>query len=155
MMFQRYSREKYKSRGPISSLFGAFKCHQGFTLLEVMISMSIVAVTASSLSVAMSGVLTSSARLEEKTMAHVLAMNKMAELLAQPDWPSLGKRDEFVEMSRREWVVTAEVKNSALPKLRQIEVRVGLRADGLNEDPAMIHRLRSLVSQHFLEGGTN
>lgn len=144
-----------KRSRPSSELAARGRRQRGFTLLEVMISMSIVAVTASSLSIAMSGVLTNSARMEEKTMAHVLAMNKMSELLSQPDWPPLGKRDEFVEMARREWVVTAEVKNSALPKLRQIEVRVGLRADGLNEDVATIHRLRSLVSQHYLDTSSN
>lgn len=123
---------------------------RGFTLLEVMISMAIVAVTASSLSLALSGMTTSMSRLEEKTMAHILAMNKMSELLAQADWPALGKRDEYVELSHREWVVTSEVKASMLPKVRQIEVRVGLRVEGINQDSRTIHTLRTLVSQHYL-----
>lgn len=128
---------------------------RGFTLLEVMIAISIVAVTASSLNFAMSGMLTSMSRMEQKTMAHILAMNKMAEVLAQPDWPPIGKRDEFVELSRREWEVSTEVKNSALPKLRQIEVRVGLRAEGLNEKVATLQTLRSLVSQHYIPEQNN
>lgn len=123
---------------------------QGFTLLEIMISMTIVVLTASSLSLALTGMVTSMSRLEEKTMAHILAMNKMSELLTQADWPALGKRDEFVELSRREWVVTSEVKASLLPKVRQIEVRVALRVEGINQDSPTIHTLRTLVSQHYL-----
>lgn len=144
----RGSRQGYGRRGHRRSRQNT----RGFTLLEVMISMAIVAVTASSLSLALSGMVTSMARLEEKTMAHILGMNKMSELMAQTDWPPLGKRDEFVDMSRREWVVTSEVKASLLPKVRQIEVRIALRAEGISEDAVTIHTLRTLVSQHYPTG---
>ncbi|MEJ2668876.1 MAG: type II secretion system minor pseudopilin GspI [Gammaproteobacteria bacterium] len=122
----------------------------GFTLLEVMIAMTIVALVATKLTFALSGQINSMQRLEEKTMAHILAMNKMAEMMAEPEWPPLGKRDENVDAAHREWIVRSEVKNSALPKLRQIEVTVGLRPEGLTEDMYRVHSVRSLISQHYL-----
>jgi len=122
---------------------------QGFTLLEVMIAMTIVALIATKLTFAISGQIQTMQRLEEKTMANILAMNQMSLLLSQKQWPALGNRDETVEMARREWIVQTEVKQSMLPKVRQIEVKVGLRPEGLGEKPSTVHKVRSLVSQHF------
>ena len=87
-----------------------------------LFAMAIVALIATKLTLAISGQVQTMQRLEEKTMANILAMNQANVLLAAPNWPALGTKDQIVEMARREWVVRSEVKDSALPNIRQIEI---------------------------------
>ncbi len=66
------------------------------------------------------------AYLKEKTFAHWVAMNRMAELEAARQYPALGRKSGSEEMADREWYWSSEVKKTPDPDIRRVEVAVRL-----------------------------
>lgn len=107
---------------------------KGFTLIEVLVALAVFAVASIGLYSVTEQNLLNAARLEEKTMAHWVAMNKMVEIQALPGWPRLGTQDRKVEMAEREWEVKTVISKTSLKTLRKIEIKVGLKAAGIGSD---------------------
>lgn len=62
--------------------------------------------------------------LRDKTFAHWVAMNHMAELEASNTYPSLGRKSGEEEIGGKEWHWTAEVKNTPDKDIRRVEIEV-------------------------------
>ncbi len=124
---------------------------KGFTLLEVLIAMAIFAVMAATMTTVTQRNAQYAQRIEEKSIAHWVGMNKMTALEAGPNWPALGKVDEQVEMGRREWTVSTQVTASSVPQFRLIEVKVSLKGEGFNGASRTLSRLKSLMTNRQLE----
>lgn len=117
----------------------------GFTLLEVLIAMSIIALVVAQLSSAIGQNHFTLTRLEEKTLAHIVAMNKMTEIQIQPGWPALGKVDTIVDMARRSWEVSTQVQPTEDPQLRLVEIQVGIvQENKMGSQTQYIARLRGV-----------
>ncbi len=121
---------------------------RGFTLLEVLIAMFIIALVVAQLSAAMEQNHFALGRLEEKTLAHFVGMNKVSELQTAFNWPPLGTRDEVKQMARRDWQITTVVTKAPDPKYRMIEVKVGLKPEGISEELRTLSVLKALMSNH-------
>lgn len=110
----------------------------GFTLVEVLVALAIVAVAlaAAGRSVALS---TDSA-LEHKlrVLSGVVAENRMAELAARRAWPGIGLSEGVERQGGVDFHWRAEVLATPHPRLRRVEIRVTAP-----DDPA--HELRHLV----------
>lgn len=130
---------------------GAAAQVKGFTLLEILIAMAIFAVMAVSVTTATQRSILYAGRLEEKSVAHWVAMNKMAVLQSQVNWPSLGKKDEQVEMGNREWTVTTEVQASQVPDFRLVAVSVGQKEAGLGGEVRVSSRLTALLADKTMD----
>jgi general secretion pathway protein I len=108
----------------------------GFTLIEVLVALTIIAIALGSL-VKASGNHTSSASfLKQKTLAHYVAMNEISLLHAQHEWPNLGKIHKSTEMANFEWFWTRETLKVIDPFTqkpstitRQVQLTVYLDAD--------------------------
>jgi len=111
---------------------------RGFTLLEVLVALAIVAVAlaAASRSVALST--DSAADHKLRVLAGFVAENRMAELAARRAWPGLGVTDGTERQAGIDFRWHAEVLATPHPRLRRIEI--GVTDPG---DPA--HELRHLV----------
>jgi len=111
---------------------------RGFTLVEVLVALAIVAIAlaAASRSVALS---TDSA-LDQKlrVLAGFVAENRIGELTARRAWPGLGVSEGSERQAGIEFRWRAEVLNTPHPRLRRIEIQV---MDP--NDPS--HELRRLV----------
>jgi general secretion pathway protein I len=103
----------------------------GFTLLEVLIALAIVAI---GLSAAMraSGVGTEGAR---EYRAHMLALwlaeNAAAERVARKDWPAFGVTSRVEDYAGQSFVLREDVRATLNPYFRRLEVDVSLA-----EEPA-------------------
>lgn len=82
----------------------------GFTLLEVMVALAIIAIGLAAMLTSTSSHVSNAAGLQERTMAHWVAMNKMAEVQISKDWPALRKTTGKQLMAEHEWHWTMEVK---------------------------------------------
>ncbi len=103
---------------------------RAFTLLEVMIALAVLAVSAAGLITAVSQNVRQSGALEERTVALWVAQNRLTELQVLREWPPVGRNEDRVRMSGREWEVIVETKTTAYPDLRLVEVGVAIpRAD--------------------------
>lgn len=105
----------------------------GFTLLEVMIALAIISLVVAQLSSAIGQSHFALSRLEEKTLAHWVAMNKMTEIQITPTLPRVGSVEERVEMANRRWRIETKTTQTETKNLFLVEVRVGLQSEGGNE----------------------
>ena len=95
----------------------------GFTLLEVLIALAIVAMSAG----ALLGTITSSASnviyLKDKTLAEWVAMNRLTEIRIAQQIPSPGKRTGSAEMGGQRWQWEEEVAELPIKGMLRIDVR--------------------------------
>ena len=122
----------------------ASRGHAGFTLIEVMIALAIVALGMTAVQTQLNRYVVTAAVTEEKTLASWIAANKLAELSVQPEWPELRSSTEDVEFAQREWRLEIDVSETEVENLRRVDVTVFLvgatereiyAASGLLEPP--------------------
>lgn len=125
----------------------------GFTLIEILVALSVIAIALGALVKAGSNHTQSVAYLKQKTLAHYVAMNEIALLQAKQKWPDLGKKHKSSEMAEQEWFWTQEVlkvidpfteKTSTLTR----QVRVTVYTDDEREH-SLITLFAYLTSQNI------
>lgn len=85
------------------------KPHRGFTLIEVMVALAIIAIALSSLIKASGSHTSTAGYLKSKTLAHYVALNEIADLQTRRAWPDIGTSDGSAEMAEFEWFWLREV----------------------------------------------
>ena len=102
---------------------------EGFTLLEVLVALTIVALALGAL-ISTSGSQASSAGyLKQKTVAHWVAMNEITRLQVEKAWPGKGDTKGSTAMAGAEWYWTLTVNETEDDNSRQVEYRVYLDED--------------------------
>ncbi len=120
---------------------------RGFTLLEILIALAILAITSIALlSQSQHSVATRSA-LQEKTLGLWIAENSMDTLRAEQRWPATGADSEEVEVSEREWQVTTEVIETARPDMRRVTVAINTRSQSGEFDKPVVE-LTSFIGRY-------
>ena len=104
---------------------------RGFTLIEVMISLSIFAVMASAISRTASQNADTVLYLEEKTLASFVAENRLNKLKLS-GYPAATQTKDDEDMAGREWHIVTKVEDTPLPNFRRIEVKVAKMSDKEN-----------------------
>jgi general secretion pathway protein I len=102
------------------------KPYRGFTLIEVMVALAVLAI-------GMTAVLHSTSQaghagifLKQKTIAHWVASNQAAELSINKEWPRPGVTTGTETMANQTWHWETEVRNTGVPELRLVTIRVSL-----------------------------
>lgn len=109
----------------------------GFTLVEVLVALTIVAVALMA-AVRAAGTLTvSSAELRARTMAQWSAENRLAQMRVQREYPSLGRNSYDCAQGGVQLECVEEVFATPNASFRRVELSV--------RDPADGHRLARLV----------
>jgi len=100
----------------------------GFTLLEMLIAVVIIAVVGITLSTAISGVANQTFSLERRSVAHWIAQNQVTrlriDLRSNPRVLPEGKDSVRIFMSNRDWEVRTQIKPTEHPLMRRIEIDV-------------------------------
>ncbi|HEX7080308.1 MAG TPA: type II secretion system minor pseudopilin GspI [Gammaproteobacteria bacterium] len=113
----------------------------GFTLLEVMVALVIVALGMMAVNTQLGRYAVGAARIEEKTLASWIATNKITELSVQNGWPEIGEQEEELEFAGRMWHLRTEIFETQVPNLRRVEVAVSF-----SESPDdVVHEVMGLV----------
>lgn len=102
----------------------------GFTLVEVMVALAIVALSVPALLFTLDQHIDGTAHLRDKSLASLVAANKLSEvrLLAASRQQLLqGSETGSVELAEREWFWWLESEQTEVPQFYRVEVRVGLR----------------------------
>lgn len=99
---------------------------RGFTLLEVLVALAVLGISFIAVMGTAGQALSNAAHLRDKTIAHWVGMNVMAEQRISGVWPDTGTSDGDVQMANQEWTWEMEVSETAAEHLRRVEVRVFL-----------------------------
>lgn len=97
---------------------------QGFTLLEVLIALTIFAIAAGGFLTASSQSLRQMQAMESKTVAEWVAENRLSEIRAARNWLDVGVNSERVALSGRDWDVRVSVTQTGNADMRQVAVDV-------------------------------
>jgi general secretion pathway protein I len=103
--------------------------HRGFTLVEVMVALAIVAVALPALMFGLYQQLDATAYLRDKSQAQTVALNKLEEvrILAKATGNLLrGRESGATELANRQWYWWIESTPSQAPEFYRMAISVGL-----------------------------
>jgi general secretion pathway protein I len=96
----------------------------GFTLIEVLVALTIVAVGMAALMSALNSSAETVAYLRDKTFANWVAMNKIATVRTSGQQPAKGNSNGDIDFGNRKWHWRMEVVTTDVPGLLRMDVRV-------------------------------
>jgi general secretion pathway protein I len=96
----------------------------GFTLIEVLVAMTILAVGVSALVISAGASAQRAEHLRTREVARWVASNTMAEWQAVPGWPEIGTTNTEVEMVGQRWFVRTRTQKVADADLRRLDIEV-------------------------------
>jgi len=111
--------------------------HHGFTLVEVLVALAIVAIAFTALIRVVGFSADTTAILQERSLALWVAQNRMARHQLDRVWPAIGTREGTDEMADQKWYWKEKITASIHKDIRQIDIEVG--------DAETKHVLASLV----------
>ncbi len=106
--------------------FKAAVFHKGFTLLEVLVALTIVSLSLGALISTSGSQANSAGYLKQKTIAHWVAMNEITRLQVDKAWPGKGDTKGSTQMAGAEWFWTRSVKETEDENAQQVEFKIYL-----------------------------
>ncbi|MEE9322250.1 MAG: type II secretion system minor pseudopilin GspI [Granulosicoccus sp.] len=103
--------------------------NKGFTLIEVLVAMTILAVGVAALVSSAGASAWRADHLREREFARWVSSNTLTQLQVLPSWPDVGTTNTEVTMGRFEWFVRTRTQKVADADLRRIDVEVRLEKD--------------------------
>lgn len=101
----------------------------GFTLIEVLVSLSIFAVMAAAIVLQSGGYGEQVFRLERTTIAYWVAENRINTLRSTREWPASGRQESETDFGGRSWLIEQTVESTAREGLRRVEVAISEEGD--------------------------
>lgn len=98
--------------------------HSGFTLIEVLVALVIVALGLLAAFGQVNQTLTTASRLRDKTFADWVALNQLTAQRLLGEYPAIGSSSGETDMGRAKWRYTVTVEKTDFEDLRQINVAV-------------------------------
>lgn len=92
----------------------------GFTLIEVMVALTIIAISLGALLSTSGAQAVSATYLKQKTLAHWVAMNELTQLRILKSLPDVGEKKGSTEMANHEWYWIRTTKKTEQNNTRQI-----------------------------------
>jgi general secretion pathway protein I len=102
----------------------AVKPLAGFTLIEVIVALVVIALGMLGVIQAVSQTASNTGYLRDKTVAHWIAMNRLTEVRLQKTAPGIDKSSDEVEMAGRRWKWTMNVTQTPVESIRRIDISV-------------------------------
>jgi len=96
----------------------------GFTLIEVLVAMAIVALGLTAVFMQVNQMLASSIYLQQKTLATWVAVDRITEIRLQAEYPEPRETRDEVEMAGILWGYSITVSETPADNLRRIDVAV-------------------------------
>lgn len=103
-------------------------------MLEVLVAMAIFATAAVGLASSIVDYQESQLNASQRTIAHLVAMNQLAETRLLPKWPNVGVTRGSADMANRTWYWLQTVSKTTEEELRKVEVEVRME----QEDELMV-----------------
>lgn len=114
---------------------------RGFTLLELVVAVSIVAIAMGALLSGFARYAEQAGYVRQRTLATWVAHNRLNQLMLDPAWPATGSKEDDAEMGGANWRYRMDIRSTDDPALRRIDIKVyppGLK-DIKTETPAVAY----------------
>lgn len=105
----------------------------GFTLLEVLIALAVVAIALAAVLKATQQQIDNLSYLRDETIAHWVASNVLNDIQVREQWLPVGKSQGSTIMATRQWFWTVQVSDTIDKELRRLDISV--TADVPNREP--------------------
>lgn len=96
----------------------------GFTLIEVMVALTIVALSLSAVVASVSQMVHAASAMQERTYASWIAQNKISTIRLSDAMPEVSETDDRVTFASVEWAITTTISETGVEKLFRVDVAV-------------------------------
>ncbi len=96
----------------------------GFTLIEVMVALLVIAISLFAIFNTTSSVTWHASYLKEKTIANWIAQNRVALYRSKKTWTNVSNTSGQVSMADTEWDWKMHIAKTENPNIRKIDVKV-------------------------------
>lgn len=122
---------------------------RGFTLIEVLVAMTIIAVGVSAIVVSAGASAWRADFLRQREQGRWVVSNVLTQWQSLPAWPEIGTTNTEVEMARQTWFVRTRTQRVADADLRRMDVEVRLE----KEEESYIFAVTSFIGNPELRQG--
>ena len=98
---------------------------RGFTLLEVMVALVIIALSLAGVAGSMGQMIDTANTMRDRTYASWIAQNRITELRLSGVIPEAGETSGEVDYANTSWSWTAEIEETGIENLFKVDVYVG------------------------------
>ena len=123
---------------------------RGFTLIEVMVALAIIALSLMAIASKMSRMIDTSNSMRERTYASWIAQNKITELRLANVVPEVSTTSGDLDYANSTWRWRAVISESGIENLFRVDVEV-LDADG----DYVIRKVTGFIGEPFIPGQSN
>ena len=109
----------------------------GFSLLEVLVALAVIAIALAALVSAATGQIKIAERTRDKAIAGWVAANILTDLKLRERFPEPGERTGVVTMANQRFSWRALVQTTVESDLRRIDLRVSLKVEGAPDQPVL------------------
>jgi len=121
----------------------------GFTLLEVMVALLIVALSLTALVKGAAGKINNANELRDKTFAQWVAVNQINEWRVQKLFPSISRTTGQQMMGKQEWFWSSKIIKTEDKNIRRVELSVYKNEDARSKKQQPVMRLTSFLSKEI------
>lgn len=100
------------------------RAERGFTLIEVLVALAIFGVVALTLLTSSRDQTRQAAAIEDRLLAHWIALNTLTDLQASNEYLNIGNTDTTAVMAGRDWFITIAVSATPSPAVRHLDISV-------------------------------
>ncbi len=100
------------------------RADRGFTLIEVLVALAIFGIVALTLLTTSRDQTRQAAAVEDRLLAHWIALNTLTDLQAGSEFLEIGSTDSTAVMAGRDWYITIDVSATPSPAVRHLDISV-------------------------------
>ena len=97
---------------------------RGFTLIEVLIALAVLAVVMASIARSTSQTAVATLDLQQQTFAGWVGANVIEQLRLKDPWPEIGRRQGRTRMGQTEWHWQLDISSTEESRMRRLDVVV-------------------------------
>lgn len=101
------------------------RSQQGFTLVEVVLAVAILALAMVALSQTLGASAKAYLNINATRQAYMVAADKLVELQVYSRWPAVGSSDDTITRGDQEWWVHTKISAGPYPGTRRVDIDVG------------------------------
>lgn len=116
---------------------------QGFTLVEVLVALAVLAIALAAVLRAMGQAIDATTTLRERHVALWVAQNRLAQHQMSRAFPAADTKDGETEIGGQKWFWREQVSTTPEPRIRRIEITVSHTADSQNTQARLVGYLRN------------